>query len=190
MKIKCPKCGSIFEGPVQFCPSCGAKLAMPEGASAPVQAEAVAPAPQVVYVQAPTPAPAPAPKPEGSMGKAIAMGIIGLIFGLSVLACETIIIWSGAVGINASKGLIVDGSPEAISVAIAALGWAVMIGVFVVSLLGFIFSLVAAKQKKAKGLTITAKVIGILQFVLMFLTFIFSIVAAIIIATNQAALLS
>lgn len=190
MKIKCPKCGSIFEGPVQFCPSCGAKLAMPEGASAPVQAEAVAPAPQVVYVQAPTPTPAPAPKPEGSMGKAIAMGIIGLIFGLSVLACEAIIIWSGAVGINASKGLIVDGSPEAIAVAIAALGWAVMIGVFVVSLLGFIFSLVAAKQKKAKGLTITAKVIGILQFVLMFLTFIFSIVAAIIIVTNQGALLS
>lgn len=26
MKYKCPKCGSVFEGPVKFCPSCGQEL--------------------------------------------------------------------------------------------------------------------------------------------------------------------
>ena len=33
MKYKCPKCGSVFEGPVKFCPSCGQELKI----SAPVE---------------------------------------------------------------------------------------------------------------------------------------------------------
>lgn len=190
MKIKCPVCGNIFEGPVQFCPSCGAKLAMPESASAqpapaPAPAPAAAPAPapqpqqQVIYVQTPTSAPAQAP--EGSKGKAIGMGIASILLGLPSFVLEILVIVTAIIGAMAAWG---SADPDLILEneffgSIFAFGWLCVICLFVPMLLSFIFSLVAGKQGKVKGLTIPARIIGISGFVLFFLSIIAAIVGGI-----------
>lgn len=171
MKIKCPNCGSIFEGPVSFCPSCGTKLAMPKPAQQPVQ-----PAPQT-YTQPAAPQPAPV---TGSKGKAIGFGITSILMSIAAVAIYVMIVLVSVVIFN--LGTTWEGTDfEAAVYGVSMIGGPFILGfiAFVPALLSFIFGLIAGKQKVVKGLGVTAKVIGILVFIGFFLFLIVGAVASI-----------
>lgn len=161
MKIKCPVCGNVFEGPVAFCPSCGAKLQMPDSVPAAPVAQAVAPV-----------APVPDPAQAGSKGKAIGFGIPSLLLGLPAFFCEMFMIIVGAVGAYAAgKTGPLTGFEQFAGTFTGLPALFALCGLnFVFGLLAMIFGIVSAKQKMVKGLAVTAKTFGILAFVFNFVS--------------------
>lgn len=74
MKMKCSKCGGIFEGPVDACPHCGVKFKKPEAPKA-EEPKPAAPAPEKApeqpKVEANVPATTDAPVEEGKKAKKV-----------------------------------------------------------------------------------------------------------------------
>lgn len=175
MKMKCPKCGAIFEGPVSFCPSCGTKLAMP-AQSEPVVAQPVV---QAAPVAAAPVAPA---QPKGSKGKAIGFGIVGLLFSVGVLVCDLFLVFSSIASIiYVSTPEVITEDIATISAAAITFGWIFAVVNLPFAIMGLIFGNVSARQKVVKGLGTTAKVFGILAFVFYFVSGI-AVVASVITA--------
>lgn len=202
MKIRCPKCGTVFsvDGSLGFCPSCGAKLAMPDTAkpkeepkveapkeeekpveeikeepkveeSTSVEKPVVEEAPRVAEIVEPA-QPAPAPQQNakqvktGSKGKAIAFGILGLIFGF------------GCLGSNIAGLFFANVNMHVVALIFVACD-------FIPTFLGYLFSKISRKQNVVKGLSITACIFAALGVVSLVITLSISVTSIAIEASNN-----
>lgn len=197
MKMKCPKCGAIFEEGAKFCPECGVQFKQPEPkVEEPIEAipepafEEPKAAPAQTYVST---QPTAAPTGKGKKGMGVAFSIISLIIGLPLFVTTAFAVFSlVAIALSSGDSPILDPNAEWVQLVAGMgvqLGLGCVLGDLPMVILINIFSSIAKKKTDCpKGLSGFARVIAgfTLAFYIILVVVFVAVIVIVVVVLGKA----